>query len=377
MRPTYSTIACSPDSDITAAALPLFEAGKVEAIEWSFDTLYYLNEIPSWFEQLLQAYSAEKRLIGHGVFFSLFSGKWLPEQEVWLSSLRRLSQTFTFDHITEHFGYMTGSDFHKGAPLPIPYTTATLSIGIDRLLRIQDACQCPVGLENLAFAYAVDDVKRHGDFLEKLVERVNGFIILDLHNIFCQVHNFKIPFQELIKLYPLHRVREIHISGGSWEASVIEPGVTIRRDTHDDGVPSEVFEYLQRIIPICPNLKFATMEQLGSALKEEESRRQFQTDFMRMQQVLAEVTDATEVINDFFPERLQAIPAMPIEDDLLYRQQRQLSGILENAGSVYEAQNLLQSSLLASTEWNTESWNPSMLQTAIHIAQKWKGGWSV
>ena len=71
-----TAIACNLDTDIVAAALPLLQEEKIEAIEWSFDTLYKHRDIPSWFTDLLTAFSDEQRLIGHGVFFSLFSGRW-------------------------------------------------------------------------------------------------------------------------------------------------------------------------------------------------------------------------------------------------------------------------------------------------------------
>jgi len=83
-----SAVACNLDNNILAACLPLMEASKVEAIEWSFDALFQVKQIPSWFLELLTAYSDEQRLIGHGVFFSLFSGKWLPEQATWLEQLK-------------------------------------------------------------------------------------------------------------------------------------------------------------------------------------------------------------------------------------------------------------------------------------------------
>ena len=202
MPKILSAVACNLDANILAACLPLMEESRVEAIEWSFDALYRVKEVPSWFRDLLMAFSNEQRLIGHGVFFSLFSGKWLPEQEAWLKHLQQTCAEFRFDHITEHFGFMTGKDFHHGAPLNIPYTGTTLNIGRDRLKRIQEACGLPVGLENLAFSYSLDEVKRHGAFLEQLLEPVNGFIILDLHNLYCQLRNFDLAFDELISLYP-------------------------------------------------------------------------------------------------------------------------------------------------------------------------------
>lgn len=380
MPPVFPTVACNLDNNILGASLPLFEAGRVEAIQWSFDALYLQDEIPDWFQQLLQTYSAENRLIGHGVFFSLFSAKWMPEQQLWLDTLRQFSKKYQFNHISEHFGYMTGQDFHKGAPLPIPYTAETLALGIDRLKRIQEACNCPVGLENLAFAYSIDDVKRHGEFLLKLVESVNGFIILDLHNVYCQTQNFKIDFDKLLNLYPLDRVKEIHISGGSWESSEVEPDITIRRDTHDDGVPAEVFEYLKKAIPLCPNLKFVTMEQLGTGLATEENQTQFRSDFIQMQEIINSFQKDTSIISDqnsFLPNHAENILSTePIENELLFQQQMQLSSILENAHSAEQARQLLRSSSLAQSEWEIEKWNISMLETAMKIAQKWKEGFN-
>lgn len=373
MRQIFSGVACNLDSNILSASLPLFEAEKVEAIEWSFDTLFEFKEIPGWFNDLLFAYSQENRLIGHGVFFSIFSGKWLKEQENWLNNLKQLSQKFTFDHITEHFGFLTGQDFHKGAPLSIPYTPSALSIGIDRLKRIQDVCQCPVGLENLAFSYSLDEVKQHGRFLQKLIEPVNGFIILDLHNLFCQLHNFRTDFEALIALYPLHLVREIHISGGSWETPASNPNITVRRDTHDDAVPSEVFDLLQACLPRCPNLKFVIMEQLGAGLTEDVERMQFRQDFDKMQQITGTCISLETTPCSFLPAQ-HNISEPPIEDFELFMQQNRLSEILETARSVDHARQLLYHSPLAHTGWNIENWDTVMLETAIRIAQKWKDG---
>ena len=381
-----SSIAGNLDSNLLLAVFPLLEEERVEAIEWSFDALFQVEEIPPWFLELLSAYSREGRLIGHGIFFSLFSGRWLPAQEDWLRKLRQTSADLPFDHVTEHFGFMTGKDFHQGAPLNIPYSQGTLEIGRDRLKRIYDACRCPVGLENLAFSYSPVEVRRHGEFLERLIEPVNGFIILDLHNLYCQIRNFSIDFEELIALYPLHRVREIHLSGGSWEDSGIDAGRRIRRDTHDESVPREVFDYLKIALERCPHLKYVVLEQLGSALTTPESRSSFYNDFRTMsaiverrnQQTLLQsmqvmVEGSPAVFNSFLP-LVAPSPGEMIEDEILYAQQLQLSSILETAASYEEAIGLLRKSSLSHSEWQVENWQPAMLETAMKIAQKWKGG---
>ncbi|MBD2755928.1 multinuclear nonheme iron-dependent oxidase [Spirosoma validum] len=376
MPKIYSSIACNVDTNILQATLPLFEAEKVQAIEWSFDTLYQHNQIPDWFAELLQAYGQENRLIGHGVFFSLFAGKWTTAQQEWLDRLKKLASEFTFNHITEHFGFMTGEDFHKGAPISVPFISSTLALGQDRLKRIQNACNCPVGLENLAFAYSLDEVKQHGDFLNQLIEPINGFIILDLHNLYCQSQNFSVAVSDLLSLYPLDRVREIHISGGSWTSSSTEPEKRIRRDTHDEAVPMEVFELLEQVIAQCPNLNFVVLEQLGSGLITEESRRLFQEDFLRMDDIITTYTNTIPPENLFLPLVPFDISSSPLQNHLLHTQQTELSTILETATNYQQAQHLLRSSSLANSAWQVENWNSTMLETALAIAQKWQHGFN-
>lgn len=375
MTKFFSSIACNLDANILLAILPLFQSEKVQAIEWSFDTLFKVRDIPPWYNELLHVFSKEGRLIGHGVYFSLFSGKWSPEQQNWLNRLEQLSSEFQFDHVTEHFGFMTGKDFHKGAPISIPFNSTTLAIGQDRLKRIYQACKCPVGLENLAISYSIEEVKRHGEFLNELIESVNGFIILDLHNLFCQLHNFEIDYEDLIKLYPLEKVREIHISGGSWEDSMIEPDKVIRRDTHDDSVPEEVFVLLEKTIDRCPNLKFVVLEQLGTGLKTEESRTSFQNDFFRMDKIVQQKNKDLPFIEpaDFLPKEKFNL-SKPIEDIQLYHEQLALSNILETARDLNHVNQLLQKSALVNSDWGIEQWKPHMLETVMLIAQKWKKG---
>jgi uncharacterized protein len=378
MREIHAALSINTDPLLIQAALPLFEGEEVDALEWSFDTAYKQPVIPEWFEDLLKTYGSAGRLVGHGVYFSLFSGKWLPEQAEWLEALRDLTQRFRFDHISEHFGFLTGADFHKGAPLAVPYTAATLAIGRDRLMRLADAAGCPVGLENLAFSTDVRSVCSHGAFLEDLLEPVDGFLVLDLHNFYCHVQNFRMAHQlDLLKAYPLHRVREIHISGGSWEPSAFRELPGVRRDTHDDRVPEAVFELLEIALPLCPALKYVVMEQLTHALGTEEEQEGFRADFRRcrgMIQAFLAKGLGQAVVMDFAVPSDMGIPIDPPEDLRLYQEQRVLSEILEQCETFEGVREALSRSVLAGSEWRIEDWDLAMLETAWQIARKWRDG---
>ena len=372
----HASLSFNVDSNLIQAALPLFAAEAVEGMEWSFDTLHNRPDIPEWFEELLKSYGDAGRLVGHGVFFSMFSGKWLPEQAAWLAELKSLTTRFRFDHISEHFGFFTGADFHKGAPLSVPYSKRTLALGQDRLLRIADACGCPVGLENLAFATDAHSARIHGEFLEALLAPANGFLILDLHNLYCQLHNFGLDSAELLAGIPLARVREIHISGGSWEPSPFRPQPGVRRDTHDAGVPERVFELLATTMGQCPNLKFVVLEQMSHALADAESHSQYQADFLRMRdlvQLESAKRTSSMLLQNFLPPKIE-FQSHPLEDETLHFEQLVLSDILENSANFQEVKAKIDASVLADGEWNAVNWDPAMLETARQIARKWKDG---
>ncbi len=155
------------------------------------------------------------------------------------------------------------------------------------------------------------------------------------------------------------------------------PVKRIRRDTHDDTVPEEVFRLLELSIRRCPNLKYVVLEQLSNGLDTEQKRKLFRQDFTKLDTIIKKENDDQRLSeeNTFLPP-ITSDPGEPVKDALLYAQQTTLSNILETATSYRHAVQLLQLSILANTDWKTENWEPYMLETAIAIAQKWKNGFA-
>ncbi len=280
-------ISLMPEDDFRNATSLLFEEGLIDVLEWSFDVHWGdRGQIPSWCRQLLAAYSKTGSLLGHGVTFSPFSGRVSLNQEEWLDKLRTECNTIEYLQISEHFGFMEAGAFIEGAPMPVPMTAESVEIGRRSLFALSEASHLPVGLENLALAFGLEDVKKQGQFLHQVLSQVDGFLLMDLHNLFCQVVNFGVDPEELLRSYPLELVREIHISGGSYSVSSEKAGRRIRRDTHDDAVPEEVFAILESTLPLFENLEFVILERLGNTMKAESSRESFREDFLRLREVV-------------------------------------------------------------------------------------------
>ena len=353
-------ISLNTEIDFIRCLLPFFESGKIEVIEWSFDKIIDEKNQPDWLNNILTEYSNQNRLLGHGVFYSLLDAKWTKKQESWIQQLSKTTQNFNYNHITEHFGFMSSGDFHRGCPLPVPLNKNTLAIGVDRLIRIQEVCQVPVGIENLAFAFSMDDVSRQGEFLEKLISPIDGFIILDLHNIYCQSHNFKTDFTKLINLYPLHLVKEIHVSGGSWADETFSEE-KIRRDTHDGKIPEIIFKILPEVLEKCPYLEFVIFERVENSLKTKKVIQEYSNDLNR----LIEIVNSSDIqLNKKTWGNTKKSSGPPLNDAALYQEQKILCSQLVNANSLDDITFKLKN-------WDISTWKPEMIETAIKLSKKW------
>lgn len=350
------------EADFVSAILPLLQSNSIEVLEWSFDTFYNAEE-PDWLSELLNFYSENNRLVGHGVYYSLFDARWTERQKIWLDQLKEEFHKRKYNHITEHFGFMNTENFHQGVPLPVSLHPKTLAIGKDRLYRLQDVVQVPVGIENLAFSFSLNDVMEQGIFLDKLTEDTDGFLILDLHNIYCQSCNFDVEMQEIIKLYPLNKVKEIHLSGGSWQESVYGKK-PIRRDTHDDTIPDSILSVLPSVVSQCQNLEYIIIERLGHTINTDEEKKSFLKDFDKVRTLIDSLDFPIQ--NKDIPNRkeIQFLDD-PLEDMILYKEQTLLTKLLfDNTGPESVKNHEFH-------YFKTENWNLEMILTAQNIIKKW------
>ncbi len=274
------------EADFLRAALPLFADGAVEVLEWSFDVGWPPTVVPGWADDLLRHYSDADQLLGHGVSYSALSAGIELTQQRWLDALDHELSQRRYRHLSEHFGFSATSNFHQSAPFPVPLTSATLRVGQDRLRKLRERATMPVGLENLAFAFHRQDVDEQGRFLEALLEPADGFLLLDLHNLHCQSCNFDVSLDELLASYPLPRVRELHVAGGSWSVPTTGPNLApVRRDTHDGAVPEELFAWLPKVLERCPNVEAVILERMGGTLSPEDDEP-FRRDYRRLREVV-------------------------------------------------------------------------------------------
>ncbi len=276
MSTPHAAISWMDDPSYVQTVLPLLDAGVIDAVEWSFDTQWHPTPASA---AILSAFGQQDRLYGHGVLLSLLSGVWTQRQETWMQRLAAEVQTRDYVHVSEHIGFMTAGKWIDGAPLPMPLRDDVIAVGVDRLTRLAEVSGKPVGLENLAMALGPQDVHHEAELMQRLLEPVDGFMILDLHNLWCRAVNYGVDLTQLLRSYPLDRVRELHISGGSWDGR-------FRRDTHDGTVPDDVWAALPTALTLCPDVQLVVLEQEPNSLRSPEAQAAYRDDFTTLRQVL-------------------------------------------------------------------------------------------
>lgn len=292
--PVHVGLSIAQSEDFRAATLPLFERGIVDAIEWNLDTGWSRQGPPDWVRALLTAYADAGRLYGHGVEFSLLSAELSPRQRWWLERFAEETSARRYVHISEHFGFLTAGEFTNNTVMPHPRSDTALRVGRERLALLSGIAGMPIGLENLAFAFSRRDVEEQPDFLDALLEPGGGFLLLDLHNLYCQAVNFEIAPDVLLGRYPLARVREIHVAGGELSFPRTDPQKRpFRRDSHVGDVPNDVYALLREALARCENAEVVIVERSDHTLASDEDLARFGVDFERLRTVVAEVRGNT------------------------------------------------------------------------------------
>jgi uncharacterized protein (UPF0276 family) len=284
------------DPSFRAAAAPLFDAGLVDALEWDIDESFgwgsgdRARALPPWVDALLDLYSDDDALYGHGVWFSLLSARFAARQERWLAQLREQCARRRYRHLSEHFGFHTAAGYTRGTMFPVPLTDGAVRVGRDRLRRLADASGLRVGVENTSVALVPADAEEQGEFIGALLDGGDDFLVLDLHNLWTQCRNLGLSADAMLPRYPLARVRELHVAGGSWVTTAAEPSRgPMRLDSHDGPVPAEAFALVPPALRACPNVEVVFLEHRGARLDNDDAVAQYGEDFRALRALVEAV----------------------------------------------------------------------------------------
>jgi len=188
----------------------------------------------------LQTLSDRLPLSLHGVGLSLGRADALDRDH--LAQLAGLVRAVNPFLVSEHLAWSGFGGRYVPDLLPLPLTSASLTLFADHVDQVQTAIQRPILIENPSayIAFAGDSYDEPG-FLTALVQRCGCGLLLDVNNVAVSAHNLGFdPLAYLAGLPATGAVRQYHLAG--YQVNPLASGGTVWIDTHGQPVYPEVWD---------------------------------------------------------------------------------------------------------------------------------------
>jgi uncharacterized protein (UPF0276 family) len=186
-------------------------------------------------EELLEA----SPMALHGVDLSLGACEPLDSRVV--ERLAEVCARYKPHWISEHIAFCRASEYDIGQLMPIRHSAENVKVIADKVLHLKERLNIPFLLENITYYFSIPDAEMsESEFISEILETADCGMLLDLNNLYINSVNHGFDPYMFLDNIPLHRVVEVHLSGGEYM-----DGVYV--DNHGHGVVNEVFELLEHV----------------------------------------------------------------------------------------------------------------------------------
>jgi uncharacterized protein (UPF0276 family) len=196
---------------------------------------HYLRGLPEKYAELDQIRAAFP-LIPHGIGLSF--GTDAPLDAAHLRNIAQLVERIQPAWFSEHIAFTHVPGWHIGHLASLPFTHAAVDAVCRNIRQWRATVGVPLCLENIAYMVTLPGDLTEAQFLTEIVEREDCGLLLDLHNVYTNAMNHGYDATEFLAALPLHRVVQIHLSGGHDEDGY-------RVDSHSTPTPEPVWELLR------------------------------------------------------------------------------------------------------------------------------------
>jgi uncharacterized protein (UPF0276 family) len=212
--------------------------------------------IPEW-TQMLDGLARQCPLVAHNISLSIGSADLFDREYV--MQVAEWQRRYGFVWHSDHLSFARVTDGHGGAytagmAVPIPYDAEMLDLIARRVRAMREAVACPFLLENnVAYIDIPEQEMTEPEFLNRLAGGAGCGLLLDLHNVYVNAVNHGFDPLDFLNALDMTNVVEIHIAGGNELGGMYA-------DTHSGPCPAPVWELLERVVSVTPNLCGITFE---------------------------------------------------------------------------------------------------------------------
>lgn len=211
------------------------------------------TDIPSWVAMLDES---GLPMVSHHIGLSIASA--IPTDTDYVTQMAAWAERWQAHWLSEHLAFVAIDEGHgptaAGLALTAPFDREILDLAVERARYVIERTQAPFLLENSPYYVTFDDSDmREAEFLNRFCADSGGGLLLDLHNLYCNVVNYGFSGHRFLDELELANVIEVHIAGGSELGGMYA-------DSHSGVPPEPVWDLLDDLVGRAPNLRGITFE---------------------------------------------------------------------------------------------------------------------
>ncbi len=157
-----------------------------------------------------------------------------------VAQLAELAQVVDAPWVSDHFCFSTAGGVRLGHLAPVPWTRRDATLMAANASLVSQQVGRPFLLENIAYNFVIPGELTEAQFITAVLEESGCYLLLDVANVFANAANLAFDPVTRIDEFPLHRLRQMHVAGGTWADGVLA-------DSHDAPVADGVWELVRHV----------------------------------------------------------------------------------------------------------------------------------
>lgn len=234
---------------------------QIDLVELIADDYF---EAPARRLRALATLAAQVPLVVHGIGLGLASAS--PVCERHLERLARFVNRVQPESWSEHLAFVRAGAIELGHLAAPPRTEATIAGALANLRRVRAVVGSLPALENVASMLDPPGSQYdEASWVSAIAAGSGAPLLLDLHNLYTNAHNFGFDVLDYVARVPIERVSLVHLAGGTWLETPGARGQSrrLRLDDHQHAVPGSVYALLEEVAFRAPQALTVILERDG------------------------------------------------------------------------------------------------------------------
>jgi hypothetical protein len=157
-----------------------------------------------------------------------------------VAQIREIAEIVDAPWVSDHFCFTSARGIQLGHLAPVQWTKHNAALMARNAQLVRREIGRPLLLENITYHFVIPGELSEGQFITRVLEESDCYLLLDATNTFTNATNLKFDPLERLASFPLDRVQQLHVAGGTWEDGILS-------DSHDSVVPDEVWHLVRHV----------------------------------------------------------------------------------------------------------------------------------